>query len=151
MPQITGTKRTDGLPVAIEATDDGALYLEIDSDSVTALREFVDVLNGVARVEEQNAHEYVAAGSTTQALGATDGIGDYLYGLLIIPAVVACGAVSLKDGSGTDRNIFIGGGTTALTDCKPFFIPVRAISQLGAWQVTTGANVAVIGVGRFTA
>lgn len=95
----------------------------------------------------------VAASQTTpgQALGKTGGaVGDVLYGLLILPATTGAGAVSVKDGSGTAITIFIGGGTTALADLKPFWVMCGFLSTVGSWQVITGANVSVIAVGKFT-
>jgi hypothetical protein len=45
---------------------------------------------------------------------------------------------------------FPGGGTTALTTLIPFSIPIAAVSKTGAWKITTGANVSVVCVGKFT-
>lgn len=95
-------------------------------------------------------YETVAAGQTDQVLGATGAAGDYLEGVLIVPALVACGAVSIKDGGGSAITIFVGGGTTALADATPFFVPIKALSTSGAWKITTGASVSAIGVGSFT-
>lgn len=96
-------------------------------------------------------YETVAASASDQALGATGAAGDYLSGLLIVPATTAAGAVSIKDGSGTAISVFAGGGTTALTTLIPFFVPLGIKSTDGAWKVTTGSNVSVIAVGNFTA
>lgn len=94
-------------------------------------------------------YETVAAGQTAQVIGTTTGgVGDYIAGLLVIPAVVACGAVTLLDGA-TSIPVFVGGGTTALPSCIPFFIPLGMKSVSGAWKVTTGANVSVIAIGNF--
>lgn len=94
-------------------------------------------------------YETVAAGQTAQPLGATGAVGDHIVGLLVIPAVVACGLVTLLDGA-TSIPVFVGGGTTALPSCIPFFIPLGLKSLNGAWKVTTGANVSVIAIGDFT-
>jgi hypothetical protein len=91
----------------------------------------------------------VAASDTDEPCGATGGIGDYLHELIILPAVVAAGAVSLEDGTGTNYTIHPGGGTTALTQLYPIVVPLGLVSALGAWEVTTGANVSVICKGRF--
>jgi hypothetical protein len=45
---------------------------------------------------------------------------------------------------------FVGGGTTALDDVKPFTVEIGAKSVSGAWKVTTGANVSVMAVGDFS-
>jgi len=95
-------------------------------------------------------YETVAASQTDQALGATGATGDYLSGLLIVPATTAAGAVSIKDGSGSSITVFAGGGTTALTTLIPFFVPLGIKSGSGAWKVTTGSNVSVIAVGNFS-
>lgn len=95
-------------------------------------------------------YETVAASQTDQVLGATGASGDYLAGVLIVPATSAAGAVSIKDGSGSSITIFAGGGTTALPTLAPIFVPLGIYSTSGAWKLTTGANVTAIGVGKFT-
>lgn len=94
-------------------------------------------------------YETVAAGQTTQALGVTGVVGDFLEGLLIIPATTSPGAVAIKDGGNTAITVFAG-GAGSVSNLVPFFVPVCANSAAGAWQVTTGANVSVIAVGMFT-
>lgn len=94
-------------------------------------------------------YETVAASATDQALGATGATGDYLSGLLIIPATTSPGAVSIKDGSGSAITIFTG-GASSVSNLVPFFVPLGMISTGGAWKVTTGANVSAIGIGSFT-
>ncbi len=94
-------------------------------------------------------YETVAASQTAQVLGATGGIGDYLHGVLVIPATTSPGNVLLLDGA-TSITIFTG-GATSVADLKPFFIPIDAMSVNGAWKLTTGANVSCIGVGKFAA
>jgi hypothetical protein len=95
------------------------------------------------------SYETVAASQTDQALGATGATGDFLLGVLIIPATVSPGAVSIKDGSGSAITIFTG-GTTSVSNLVPFFVTLGIKSTGGAWKVTTGANVSAIGVGKFT-
>ncbi len=107
---------------------------------------------GTVSITDISAAEYetVAASATDQALGATGATGDYLAGILIVPATTAAGAVSIKDGSGSAISLFAGGGVTALTTLIPFFVPLGIKSTGGAWKVTTGSNVSAIGVGNFT-
>lgn len=93
-------------------------------------------------------YETVAASQTAQVLGAPGAVGDYLGGLLVIPATTSPGNVLLLDGA-TSITVFAG-GASSVADLKPFFIPVGAISVVGAWKVTTGASVSVIGIGNFT-
>lgn len=94
-------------------------------------------------------YETVAASQTNQALGATGVAGDFLAGLLIIPASTSPGAVSIKDGAGAAVTVFAG-GASSLSNLAPFFVPLGVNSVSGAWSVTTGANLSVIAVGAFT-
>lgn len=99
-------------------------------------------------IQINNIYETVAASQTAQILGPNGAAGDYLEGLLVIPAVVAAGLVTLLDGA-TSIPVFVGGGTTALPACIPFYIPIGAVA-VTAWKVTTGASVSVIAIGRFS-
>lgn len=92
-------------------------------------------------------YETVAASQTGQVLGASGALGDCLRGLLIVPAAVGAGTVSIKDGAGAAINVFV---TGLLSDLKPHWIPLGIKSVSGAWSVTTGASVSVIAVGSFT-
>lgn len=91
-------------------------------------------------------YETVAASQTAQALGVAGGVGDILDSLLIVPATTGAGTVSIKDGSGSDINVFV---TGTLVDTKPFTVKLNLKSVSGAWKVTTGANVSVIACGIF--
>lgn len=91
-------------------------------------------------------YETVAASQTDQALGPTGAAGDYLKALIIVPATTGAGTVSIKDGSGSAINVYV---TGTLSDLKPILIPFGIHSASGAWKVTTGANVSVIGIGSF--
>lgn len=101
-------------------------------------------------IDGDNHYETVAASQSDQALGPTGAKGDFLTGVLIVPATTSPGAVSIKDGGGSAITIFTG-GATSVADLKPFFVPLGLMSTNGAWKVTTGANVSAIGVGRFSA
>jgi len=94
-------------------------------------------------------YETVAASQSAQVLGATGGIGDFLAGLLVVPATTSPGAISIQDGAGGAITLFAG-GATSVSNLVPFYIPLNIKSLAGAWKVTTGANVSVIGVGNFT-
>lgn len=91
----------------------------------------------------------VAASKTDELISATGAAGDYLEGLLIIPATTSPGAVSIKDGVGSAITVFTG-GASSVSSLVPFSIPLGFKSASGAWNVTTGANVSVIAVGDFT-
>ena len=95
-------------------------------------------------------YETVAASQTNQAMGATGATGDYLAGVLVVPATISPGNIQIKDGAGSAVTIFTG-GTSSVSNLVPFFITLGVYSTSGAWQITTGANVSAIGVGRFTA
>ena len=91
-------------------------------------------------------YELVAASQTTQTLGPVGGKGDILERCIIIPETTGAGTVAIKDGSDTAINILVSG---TLSDLKPHVVHIGARSMVGAWQVTTGANVHVVCVGRF--
>lgn len=94
-----------------------------------------------------SAYETVAASQSNQAMGATGAIGDYLDSVVIIVTTAATATVSIKDGSDTAIQIFPntpGGGVGTYT------IPLGLWSRTGAWQITTGAGSAAIGIGNFT-
>lgn len=93
-------------------------------------------------------YETIAASQTAQVIGPTGAVGDYIAGLLVIPATTSPGNVLLLDNA-TSITVFTGGASSVLT-LHPFFIPLGLFSVSGAWKVTTGANVSVIAVGNFT-
>jgi len=95
-----------------------------------------------------NAYETVAASQTGQALGATGATGDYIAGVLVVPATTSPGNVLLLDNA-TSITVFTG-GATSVTNLVPFYIPLGMVSVSGAWKLTTGANVSCIGIGKFT-
>jgi stage V sporulation protein SpoVS len=97
----------------------------------------------------QTEYETVAASQTNQTIGATGASGDYLAGVLVIPATTSPGNIQIKDGSNTAITVFTG-GASSVSNLVPFFIPLGIRSAVGAWQITTGANVSAIGVGDFT-
>lgn len=129
---------TDYVPLRTNSR--GAQWTTSESENVTlgGLR----VLNGGAE------YETVAASQTAQVLGATGATGDYLMGLLVVPATTSPGNVLLLDNA-TSITVFVG-GATSVSNLVPFLIPLGMISVSGAWKVTTGANVSVIGIGNFT-
>jgi hypothetical protein len=102
----------------------------------------------VALGTDPSDYETVAASQTAQVLGATGATGDYCTGLLVIPATTSPGNVLLLDNA-TSITVFTG-GASSVSSLVPFFIPIGAKSVSGAWKVTTGANVSVIGFGNFT-
>lgn len=96
------------------------------------------------------AYETVAKSQTAQALGAVGAKGDIIERLIIVPETTGAGTVTIIDGTGDGAvsiNVFIAGTLTNLT---PIVLPVRMRSVVGKWQVTTGDNVHVIAVGKFS-
>lgn len=92
-------------------------------------------------------YETVAAGQTAQVLGVTGAAGDFIAGVLVVPATTSPGNVILLDGS-TSITIFAG-GATSVSNLVPFYVPLGMVSGNGAWKITTGSNVSCIGIGRF--
>lgn len=109
----------------------------------------VTKLTAMAKATEGD-YETVAASQTDQALGGTGATGDYLSAVLIVPATTSPGTVSIKDGSGSAITIFTG-GASSVSNLVPFLVPLGLLSTGGAWKITTGANVSVIGIGSFSA
>lgn len=108
----------------------------------------VSIRNPLPVVVNGGDYETVAASQTDQVMGGTGAAGDLLAGLLIVPATTGAGTVAIKDGGGSAINVFVAG---TLADLKPHWIPLGIKSTAGAWKVTTGANVSVIAVGKFSA
>lgn len=106
---------------------------------------------GTVSLTDYSAGEYetVAASATDQALGPTGATGDFLVGLLIVPATTSPGAVSIKDGAGSAITVFTG-GATSVSNLVPFYIPLGLKSLAGAWKVSTGTNVSAVASGNFT-
>lgn len=93
-------------------------------------------------------YETVAASQTAQVLGPTGATGDYLAGILVIPATTSPGNVIILDNA-TSITVFTG-GASSVSNLVPFMIPLGIVSVSGAWKVTTGSNVSCIGIGSFT-
>jgi hypothetical protein len=90
-------------------------------------------------------YETVAASQTGQVLGLNGAQGDFIERLIIRPATTSPGLVTILDGS-TSIPIMVAGTTTI----APIVVELNMYSVSGAWSVTTGTNVSVIAVGRFT-
>jgi len=126
--------------------------LASDDPAVTDLAAIEVLLTTIStRLTNELIGEYetVAASQTAQVLGGTGATGDYLAGVLIVPATTSPGNVIILDNA-TSITIFAG-GALSVVDLKSFFVPLRMTSVSGAWKITTGANVSVIGIGNFSA
>ena len=98
-------------------------------------------------LDRGNDYETVAAGQTAQVMGGTGRVGDLLTLLICVVSTAATAQVQIKDGADSAITVFpnspgAGVGT--------YVIPLNLVSRVGAWQVTTGAGVAVIATGEFT-
>jgi hypothetical protein len=92
---------------------------------------------------------YVAVGASATATvlqSSTGATGDYISGVLVVPASTSPGQVLLLDNV-TSITIFTGG---TVSNIVPFFIPLGAVSRSGAWKLTTGASVSCVAIGKFS-
>lgn len=89
-------------------------------------------------------YEHVANSVTTQILGTTGAIGDYLHRIVVTVNTAATGTVVLTDGSFAHTIV------RANTPIGVYSIEMNAISQTTGWKVTTGAGAEVIAMGNFT-
>lgn len=95
-----------------------------------------------------NAYETVAASQTSQAMGATGATGDFLSHCVATPGSTSPGVVTILDNA--TAVVSFAGGSSSVSNLVPFTIPIGAVSVSGAWKITTGANITVVCVGRFT-
>jgi hypothetical protein len=111
---------------------------------------FDTAAEATAASRSQSASEYesIAASQTAQVLGTTGATGDYLAGLLVVPATTSPGLVTVLDNA-TSIPVFVG-GASSVSNLVPFFVPLGILSVDGAWSVSTGADVSVIAVGNFS-
>ena len=98
-------------------------------------------------------YQAIAASQAATGLGGQGGgsgsKGDILSQILVIPATLSPGSVTITDGAGSAITVFAGGASSLLT-LQPFvisFSDIRSVS--GAWKVATGANLSVIASGWF--
>ena len=114
-----------------------------DSSLMSLLKAIATAANATAPtivVQEAPSWVYIPASFTDTAGGNAN---DLLDCLLVIPATTSPGAVSIEDGAGTNYTLFAGGATSVST-LIPFPIDMRNIAAGTGWEITTGANVAVI-------
>lgn len=88
-------------------------------------------------------YKTVAASATDQVLGRR--AGDYLSHIVIQPVTTGAGAVTVKDGSTT---IFLFTSGT-LADLSPKTVAL-GVESFGPLTISTGTNVTVLAVGRFS-
>lgn len=107
-----------------------------------ALTNSLPVINGAS------AYETVAASQTAQSLGATGATGDYLSHCVVTPGTTSPGVVTILDNA--TAVVSFAGGASSVSNLVPFPVPIGALSVSGAWKITTGSNVTVVCVGKFT-
>lgn len=149
---IGKTRLTDGtndisLVDAAVSASAFAVPVAIHPDSVNANGRTTPA-NSAPVVAASQTYETVAASQTAQVLGASGATGDYIDSILVIPATTSPGNVLLLDNA-TSITVFTG-GASSVSNLVPFTISIGAISASGAWKITTGANVSVIGIGNFS-
>jgi len=141
----------DGSAVDASATNPFPVVINTNGQATMANSTPVAIASNQSAVAVKNGqaeYETVAASQTAQVIGATGATGDYMAGILVIPATTSPGNVLLLDNA-TSITVFTG-GASSVSNLVPFFIPIGANSVSGAWKVTTGANVSVIAFGDFT-
>lgn len=147
---------TDGVAVDVSATNPMPEEIvkiagqtpSLGNGAVAAGTLRVTLASDSAGILNTDKYETVAASQTAQVLGSTGATSDYISGLLVIPATTSPGAIALLDNA-TSITVFTG-GASSVSNLIPFFIPLGIKSVSGAWKVTTGTNVSVIGIGSFT-
>lgn len=90
-------------------------------------------------VEAAEDYETVAAGQTTQILGATGAVGDFLARVLV---TANTGAFTIFDG------VIAVAVFPATTPIGSIEIGLKSVS--GTWNVTTAASTSLTAVGQFT-
>jgi hypothetical protein len=152
----SATKAT--VATTAQAMSAGYMLVALATDSVNAN---VNAIAGVGSTQfgapivgfdPYAQYKTVAASQTATVLGTTGAQYDYLAGVLVVPATTAPGNVLIRDGNGSDITVFVG-GASSVGDLRPFMVPLglyALAATTGGWRVTTGANVSVIGIGKFT-
>jgi len=141
----------DGSAVDASASNPFPVVINTNGQATMANSTPVAIASNQSAVAVKNGqaeYEAVAASQTAQVIGATGATGDYMAGILVIPATTSPGNVLLLDNA-TSMTVFTG-GASSVSNLVPFFIPIGANSVSGAWKITTGANVSVIAFGDFT-
>lgn len=109
--------------------------------------------SNISTINGASTYQAVAASQTATVLQTSTGAtGDYLSHVVIYPTSTSPGAVTVFDSTNTAANsaVLFAGGSTSVSNLAPISIPVGAKSVNGAWKVTTGANVSIVAVGKFS-
>src|SRR5690554_4695319 len=115
---------------AIRVKDaDGVVREVATNDALAALLGEAQAAPGantvLGRLKDLMAGDYetIAASQTDQVLGTTGAAGDYLLGLLLVPANTSPGAVAIQDGGASAVTVFAG-GPDSVASLVPFFVPL---------------------------
>lgn len=93
----------------------------------------------------------ICPGNATTVLGGNGTIGDVLKSIVMLPAIVNPGNVTVKDGN-TSIQVYTALGNLATGVPVNFTLGTSGIpSANGAWSVVAPVSVTVIAVGKFTA
>ena len=117
------------------------------SDVATAVKQ--DEAKAAIEALAGSDYERIGANAADVTLGGAGAAGDFLGGLVIVPASKSPGSVSIKDGDDPALSVFAG-GADSISTLHPIQIGFGIVSTNGAWSVTTGADVSVFAIGRFT-
>lgn len=90
-------------------------------------------------------YETVAASQTAQVLGGTGAVGDNLHRIVVNVTATATSAFSILDNATTILSV-----ANSVLANGVYTYQFDVASQSGAWKVTTGAGVQIIGIGKFT-
>lgn len=94
----------------------------------------------------QTTYESVAATQTTQTIGVTGKVGDFLERVIVtVVTSGANGTCAIKDGALTAYTIVPANAAVGV-----YTVTIGARSTNGAWQITTGSAATALAVGRFT-
>ena len=93
----------------------------------------------------RHQYETVAASQTNQVLGGTGAIGDFLHRIVVNVTATATSSFTLTDGATNILTV----ANSVLANGQ-YTYEFNMASQNGAWKVTTGAGVVVVGIGTFT-
>jgi len=101
-------------------------------------------MTDITERKNEVTYEAVAASQTAQVMGPNGNAGDYLE-RLVVSFTTTTNAVAILDGATTLLTV-----TNAAT-VGPHVIEVGAFAtHADGWKITTGANTAVIAIGKFS-
>ena len=98
----------------------------------------------------KDQYETVAASQTDQPLGTAGQAGDKLFELICVVNTALTSQVLIQDGADTAIEVLPNAVVGGVGTYNIRFGQHGARSLAGAWQITTGAGVAVIAVGSFS-